>query len=100
MVHAVDLDLDLDLDPALGFGGLPEGFLYALVDDVVARRSTGDQPPLRVSTDDDRFWEVSGRGAPTDVRGSLPAVVAYLTGRPGADVRSPSSAVPALPSWL
>ncbi len=95
MVHAVDLD------PALGFSAHPEDFLRALVGEVVGRRSTGDQPALRLSTDDGRdSWEMSGRGVPTEVRGSLSAVATYLTGRPDADVTAPSGTVPDLPPWL
>jgi maleylpyruvate isomerase len=95
MVHAVDLD------PALGFWALPEDFLRALVDDVVGRRSAADQPALLVATDDGQSsWEVRGRGRSTEVRGSLPSVAAYLAGRPGAGVHSPSGVVPDLPPWL
>jgi maleylpyruvate isomerase len=96
MVHSVDLGAGLD------FSALPERFLLALVDDVVARRSTGEQPALHLSVDEDRTfsWEVAGRGEPTEVRGSLPAVAAYLTGRWGAGVTSLSGEVPALPPWL
>ncbi|SDD31067.1 maleylpyruvate isomerase [Geodermatophilus telluris] len=93
-VHAADLD------PATGFAALPPDLLRALVADAVARRSGGDQPALHLTTDDGDTWAVSGRGAPAEVRGSLAAVAAYLTGRPGAAVRSPSGAVPELPPWL
>ncbi|RBY83906.1 maleylpyruvate isomerase [Geodermatophilus sp. TF02-6] len=95
MVHAVDLD------PTLGFDNLPEDFLLALVDDVVARRSGGDQPALVLSADGGRHtWKVSGRGEATALHGSLGAVAAYLTGRPRADVTAPSGAVPDLAPWL
>jgi maleylpyruvate isomerase len=95
MVHAVDLD------PALGLVNLPEDFLLALADDVVAKRSTGDQPALLLTTDDGRHtWKVPGRGEPTELHGSLGDIAAYLTGRPGADLTAPSGAVPLLPPWL
>ncbi|MCV2489326.1 maleylpyruvate isomerase family mycothiol-dependent enzyme [Geodermatophilus sp. YIM 151500] len=94
LVHAVDLD------PRLGFAGLPGAFLLALVDDVVTRRSGGDQPALVLTADGRRSWEVTGHGDPTAVHGSLAGVAAYLTGRPGGDVTSPSGAVPDLPPWL
>jgi maleylpyruvate isomerase len=94
MVHAVDLD------PALRFADLPEGFLLALADDVVAR-SAGDQPALLLIADGGRHtWKVPGRGEPTELRGSLGDVVACLTGRPCADVIATSGAVPHLPPWL
>jgi maleylpyruvate isomerase len=95
MVHSVDLD------PALEFDALPGAFLVALVDDVAARRSTGDQPALALSTDGRRHtWSVTGRGEPTQVHGSLGAVTAYLTGRSRTGVASRSGAVPDLPPWL
>ncbi|MGY1883939.1 maleylpyruvate isomerase family mycothiol-dependent enzyme [Blastococcus sp. SYSU DS0753] len=95
MLHTVDLD------PTATVAALPEDFLRALVEDAVARRSTGDQPAFRLSIDDSGdTWEVPGPGAPSDVRGPLAAVAAYLTGRPGAAVRSPSGVVPDLPAWL
>ena len=95
MVHAVDLD------PALRFVNLPEDFLLALADDVVAKRTGTDGPALVLSADSGRHtWKVPGRGEPTELHGSLGAVTAYLTGRPGADVTAASGAVPDLPPWL
>lgn len=95
MVHSVDLD------PALGFGGLPADFLRALVDDIVARRSSGDQPALALTADGSRHtWIVPGPGEPTAVHGSLGGVAAYLAGRSTAGVASASGAVPDLPAWL
>lgn len=94
MVHAVDLD------PGLGFADLPEDFLLALVDDVVTRRSGGDQPALTLVADTGtRSWTVTGRGEPTELHGSLAGVAAYLTGRPGADVAA-AGPTPELPAWL
>jgi maleylpyruvate isomerase len=95
MVHAVDLD------PALGLGNLPGDFLLALIDDVVAKRSDTGCPALVLTADGGRHtWKVPGSGEPTELQGSLGAVAAYLTGRPGADVTAPSGAVPHLPPWL
>jgi maleylpyruvate isomerase len=94
MVHAVDLD------PALGFGDLPAEFLLALVDDIVGRRSDGQQPSLSLLADDQHTWSVRGRGEPVDVRGSLAGIAAYLAGRPGSGLRAPTGTVPALPPWL
>jgi len=75
MVHAVDLGT------GVSFTDLPDGFLHALVEDVLARR-----------------------GRDTDVLGSLPARAAYLTGRADgetAGVRTPDGApAPDLPPWL
>ncbi|MGY1841457.1 MULTISPECIES: maleylpyruvate isomerase family mycothiol-dependent enzyme [unclassified Modestobacter] len=95
MVHA------LDLEQSLTFADLPEDFARALIEDIVTRRATGGQPALLLTSDDDgSTWEVPGEGARTEVRGSLPALTAYLAGRRGADVRSPSGAAPDLPPWL
>jgi maleylpyruvate isomerase len=95
MVHAVDLD------PALGLADLPESFVLALVDDIVARRSNGQQPALLLDADAGRHtWSLPGRDQPTEVHGSLSGVAAYLAGRPGADVTTRTGAVPELPPWL
>lgn len=95
MVHAVDLD------PALGFAALPEDFLVALADDIVGRRSSGDQPALLLTVDGGRHvWTVPGDGEPVEVHGSLAGVAAYLAGRGCTDVIAYSGAVPTLPPWL
>lgn len=95
MVHTIDLD------PTTSFRHLPEDFVLALIDDAVARRSRADQPSLLLSTTGGRHtWSVSGGGEPRAVSGSLGSVAAYLTGRSGADVTSPSGDVPTLPPWL
>jgi maleylpyruvate isomerase len=95
MVHSVDLD------PTAGFDDLPEDFLLALVEDIVLRRSDGQQPAVVLSaTGGRRRWSVSGRDEPAEVLGSLGAIAAYLAGRPGAEVTASSGSVPELPPWL
>jgi maleylpyruvate isomerase len=94
MVHAIDLD------PGLGFGDLPDDFLLALVDDIVARRSDGRQPALSLVADDRHTWSVRGRGEPIEVHGLLAGIAGYLAGRPGPDLKAPAGTVPALPPWL
>jgi maleylpyruvate isomerase len=95
MVHSVDLD------PTDGFDDLPEDFLLALVEDIALRRSDGRQPAVVLcATGGRRRWSVSGRGEPAEVHGSLGAIVAYLAGRPGAEMTSSSGSVPDLPPWL
>jgi maleylpyruvate isomerase len=95
MVHA------LDLDPTLTFDDLPQGFVLALVDDIVARRSNGEQPALALAADGGRHvWSIPGRDQPAEVRGSLGGVAAYLAGRPRADVTTPTGVLPELPPWL
>lgn len=95
MVHAVDLGGGLDLDD------LPDDFLAALVDDVVGKRSSAGGPALDVVAGG-RTWSLPGAGAPVEVRGSLAAVAAYLTGRAasGPAPTSSSGVVPDLPPWL
>ena len=91
-VHAVDLD------SGLGFEDLPEDFLLALIDDVVAKRSAvADHPPLVLQVADRPAWTVAGPGKPADVRGSAAGIAAYVTGRAGAEV---TSGAPVLPAWL
>jgi maleylpyruvate isomerase len=72
MIHAIDLGTGLT------FADLPADFLTALCDDI--RTERGDVP---------------------DVRGPLPQLAAYLSGRPYTEVHTPSGAPanPLLP-WL
>ena len=86
MIHAVDLGGDVT------FEDLPDDFLIALTDEVVARRGTlPDHPAIALQAGEHR-WDVSGEGAPALVDGTLPQIAAYVTGR--------SSREPALPGWL
>ena len=99
MVHAVDLGTGVT------FADLPEDFLLALVDDVVARRSSVPGPALDVVAEPGSSrWSVAPLGAQTpagEVRGSLDGLAAYLTGRDATGVRgADSAAVPDLPPWL
>lgn len=97
MVHAVDLDGEVT------FADLPADFLAALVEDIVAKRSTGgDGPSLRLrASDADVVVEVTGTGDQSEVTGRLADVAAYLAGRAGADVTdADGGAAPELPKWL
>jgi maleylpyruvate isomerase len=86
MIHAVDLGGDVT------FEDLPDDFLIALTDDVVARRGTlPGHPAIALQTPDHR-WDISGEGAPALVDGTLRQIAAYVTGR--------ISREPALPGWL
>ena len=74
MVHAVDLDTGVT------FADLPEDFLGALHDDIVAKRGADAVPPLE---------------------GALADRVGYLAGRTNAGVNTPDGApAPELPPWL
>ncbi|MEV6266967.1 maleylpyruvate isomerase family mycothiol-dependent enzyme [Kribbella sp. NPDC051936] len=72
MIHAVDLGVGLT------FADLPPDFLEALCEDIRTQR--GDVP---------------------EVRGPLPELAAYLSGRPYADIVSPDGTpAQSLPPWL
>lgn len=74
MVHATDLDT------GVGFADLPEDFLAALLDDIVAKRGAGSVPHLE---------------------GTMADRVGYLAGRTRAGVTTADGApAPELPPWL
>lgn len=86
MVHAVDLDA------GIGFDDLPQDFLEALLDDVVARRSSLDgQPAVRLVAPS-RSWDVAGEGPTATVEADLASLAAYITGR--------AALGPDQPAWL
>jgi maleylpyruvate isomerase len=86
MIHAVDLGGDVT------FEDLPDDFLIALTDDVVARRGTLPGHPAIALQAPEHRWDISGEGAPAAVDGSLPQIAAYVTGRRTRE--------PLLPGWL
>lgn len=86
MIHAVDLGGDVT------FEDLPDDFLIALTDEVVARRATQPDHPAIALQAGERRWDISGEAAPAVVNGTLPQIAAYVTGR--------SSRAPILPGWL
>lgn len=93
-VHAVDLAA------GLSFADLPDDFLTALCDDVVAKRRTAPGPALLITAEDAR-WELPGEGEPVELAGSLPAVTAYLTGRSAGRAGELGDApAPPLGPWL
>jgi maleylpyruvate isomerase len=78
--------------------GLPADLVDALLDDVTATFSVRDDvPPMTLrATDRPATWTITGDGAPTEVTGTAPALLGWLTGR-SADGVEP--ALPA-PRWL
>ncbi|WP_207947891.1 maleylpyruvate isomerase family mycothiol-dependent enzyme [Metallococcus carri] len=97
LIHSVDLAV------GVGFTDLPRDFLVQLVGDITRQRSRGDGPALDLVADDGAGrWQVSGANGSGDqatrVTGSLPAIAAYLAGRPGPALTS--EAPPQLPPWL
>lgn len=89
-VHTVDLAVGLT------FADLPGAFCVALVDDIVAWRSTrGGGPRLALSaTDTGGAWTVDGDGDPQRVALPVADLAAWLAGR----VDRPE--LPILPRWL
>lgn len=100
MIHA------FDLSGAVGFRDMPGEFHAALLDDIVGKRSGGgDGPALHLEpTDDERRWDVAGKGEPATVAGPLSQLAAYLSGRPATGLSDGShegaSPLPELPRWL
>jgi maleylpyruvate isomerase len=89
MIHAVDLSA------AVGFADLPEGFLLALLDEIVETRSVGGGPAAALcATDAPRTWRLSGVDSGTAIEASITVLAAWLTGRP-----VPAS-LPEIPPWL
>ena len=105
MVHAVDLD------GGVGFDDLPTDFLIEVLHDAAAKRSRSADGPtvVLVSTDPtdapdgtprSTAWPVVGVGDPVTVRGSLPQLAAYVTGRHATGLTTAGGALPTLPRWL
>jgi maleylpyruvate isomerase len=99
-VHAIDLD-------ATGtFDAVPDEVCAGLVDDVAAAfRTRSDCPAVELVTDDDaRTWllGVPGNARPFRLRGALPSLAAYATGRPIPGPLHPvgPGSLPKLPAWL
>jgi maleylpyruvate isomerase len=90
LVHATDLRAGVT------FADLPDDFLVALIEDIVAKRSgAGDGPALTLTATDGAYgWSVAGSGQAAGVTGSVADLAAYLAGRDGS-VRAPE-----LPRWL
>ena len=96
MIHAVDLDAGIEFDD------LPEEFLRALCDDIVAKRASiaGPTAITLVSETSDE-WTLPGSGDAIQVTGSLAAIAAYLAGRQYSGLTASSDdGVPAIPAWL
>ncbi|MEU4262921.1 maleylpyruvate isomerase family mycothiol-dependent enzyme [Streptomyces argenteolus] len=94
-VHAVDLGT------GLSFADLPTGFLAALCDDVVAKRTRDSGPALLLeATDTGGRWALPGEGEPTVLASPLHEITAYLTGREHALTASGGRPVPAPAHWL
>jgi maleylpyruvate isomerase len=96
-IHLVDLDAGRD------FTDVPPDILAALLDDATAWMGTRDGTPavtLR-AIDGDARWSIAGSGEPTEVRGSLADLAAWVLGRGiGQTLRSTIGDLPTLPRWL
>jgi maleylpyruvate isomerase len=88
-VHAVDLAV------GTGFSDLPEALLLALLDDVVESwQRAGRDPGLCFTVGDRRI----GSG-PRTLRGDLPALVGWATGRLDATGLESDQPIPPPPPW-
>ncbi|WP_051684044.1 maleylpyruvate isomerase family mycothiol-dependent enzyme [Blastococcus sp. URHD0036] len=88
-VHAVDLDA------GVGFADVPGDVLAALVDQVFGTWARKDTVPALTVFAGDGEW---GSGEPA-VAGSLPDVVAWLTGRTAGEGLRSDGPLPSLPAW-
>lgn len=91
-VHAVDLGTGTSFD------AMPEDFLVALADDIVAKRTASPSVAVSIEAGEHR-WTLPGAGDPVRVTGSLPQAVAYLSGRAHRLVAEGTD-VPRLGAWL
>jgi maleylpyruvate isomerase len=89
-VHAIDLDA------GIGFADVPDDVLAALADDVFRMWDSRDHVPDVVVFAGDREW---GTGS-LAVAGTLPAAVAWLTGRSTGQDLQADGPLPALERWL
>ncbi len=96
VVHAVDID------PAGNFISVPLDVADALVDDVVAKRSTaGDGPALLLAaTDTGREWKVDGIGDAARLEADTTTLAGWLTGRETLPPDAGAQPAPILPPWL
>ncbi|MBQ0826521.1 maleylpyruvate isomerase family mycothiol-dependent enzyme [Streptomyces tagetis] len=95
-VHAVDLA------SGVSFADLPDDFLAALCDDVVAKRSAAPGGPAVALglPSGGAGWELPGDGEAALVTAELPALAAYLTGRDAGPPAADGTPAPALGPWL
>lgn len=94
-LHAVDLAT------GVSFAGLPAGFLAALCDDVIRKRSMERGPALVLEAADiGGQWRLAGHGEAVAVAGPLAEITAYLTGRANNLTTTGGETAPALPPWL
>jgi maleylpyruvate isomerase len=92
-VHAVDLAA------GVAFADLPDDFLTALCEDVVAKRATAPGPAVNLRAPH-AAWSLPGEGEAVRVTGGLPALAAYLTGRDAGPHAADGTPAPALGPWL
>ncbi|MEZ7006256.1 maleylpyruvate isomerase family mycothiol-dependent enzyme [Streptomyces sp. AD55] len=94
-VHAVDLAA------GVSFADLPDDFLAALCDDVVAKRSAAGGPAVALRRPaGGAGWDLPGDGEAALVTADLPALAAYLTGRDAGPPAADGTPAPALGPWL
>ncbi|GGJ44161.1 maleylpyruvate isomerase family mycothiol-dependent enzyme [Streptomyces brasiliensis] len=92
-VHAIDLATGVT------FADLPDDFLAALCDDVVAKRAKAPGPALNLRAPG-VGWDLSGEGEPVELVADLPTLTAYLTGRADGPTTADATPAPTLGAWL
>lgn len=95
-IHAVDLR------GSVTFRSLPVDLLEAIIDDVVARRSSRRRdPPVAVRSITGRTWTIDTGPDPLPVTGSPALLAGWLTGRGAGDLRlADGGPLPDLTPWL
>jgi maleylpyruvate isomerase len=95
-IHAVDLRGSVTFDT------LPVDLLVAVIDDVVARRSSQRRdPPIALRSNTGRTWVIDTGPDPVPVTGSPAQLARWLTGRGAGDLRAHRGLpLPSLTPWL
>ncbi len=92
----------VDLAGSATFHEMPVSFLERLVFEVCSKFANPDRPTVHVvATDLDKQWVISGGNEDVEVRGSLPDLASWLTGRGSDRIATPSGEpVISLGPWL
>ena len=92
----------VDLDGSATFNAMPVAFLKRLVFEACSKFDNPNHPTVHVvATDHIEQWAIRGGNEVVEVRGSLPDLATWLTGRGSDRLATPSGEpVPSLGPWL
>lgn len=98
-IHAVDLG------GGVTFADLPDELCEAIVDDVCTRRGgLRKDPPMVLHSTSGRTWTIDGIDrdgtSPVVIRGTLPELARWLTGRGAGNLTTADGQLPELTAWL